>query len=244
MAWLLWGNPIGMPKRERKRTFYVMARKISTEKRPNRNGIANVMVIFLFFLSSFCSFFLFLISWYFCGAIHLEDVMENSSSLLSFTRQYIVLLFLDFIFKNSIYNVIVVIRDILFSVCVRFISGTKLKNSLQSPEPSLMHRKRNREKKIYPIMNYLKIKIKMLKQKRNAWWSHTQHTISHMYSIQYVHVPSANVFPKQVWQHCDLRAHSSYSLGRWDSSVSPEISFVSHTHTHTPARDSIYQLLS
>lgn len=99
-----------------------------------------------------------------------------------------------------------------------------------------MHRKRNREKKIYPIMNYLKIKIKMLKQKRNAWWSHTQHTISHMYSIQYVHVPSANVFPKQVWQHCDLRAHSSYSLGRWDSSVSPEISFVSHTHTHTHRR--------
>lgn len=202
---------------------------------------------FSFFRRSVLSFFLFLISWYFCGAIHLEDVMENSSSLLSFTRQYIVLLFLDFIFKNSIYNVIVVIRDILFSVCVCVCVSFQVQNSkiLYSRLNHLWCIERGTErKKIYPIMNYLKIKIKMLKQKRNAWWSHTQHTISHMYSIQYVHVPSANVFPKQVWQHCDLRAHSSYSLGRWDSSVSPEISFVSHTHTHTPARDSIYQLLS
>lgn len=138
-----------------------------------RNGIAIVIVIVVIILGLSSSYVCVCVCV--CAAIYFEDVMENRLvSLLSFAcNTYRGIIFWISYFKNSIYYVIVVVRDISFIyslfyvsllLFLLFISGIRLWNSLHSPEPSMMRRTELKEeaRKLFfsffslQIMNYLR----------------------------------------------------------------------------------------
>lgn len=148
MVWLLWGNP----ERRSQQENYIYTHqkllwmKISTETRPNRNEIAKwqmVMVTRMDVASHFVYHFVFILFYFVlldfsvfswmcvcvCGAIAFRRRDGKLSLIAIIFSQYSVILFLDFIFKNSIFNVIVVILDFSYIVFVVSISVLRYKKN-------------------------------------------------------------------------------------------------------------------